>query len=188
MPLILTSPPASEPVSLAEAKTHLRVSHADDDTYISTLIIAARRQIEARTGLRLITQGWSLFKDCWPMAPDLPLDLAHVSAVNDIFVYSEVGTSATYDPAHYYLDAASKPSRVILRQDRLPPMPGRRVNGIEVRVTVGFGAAAAVPQELKHAILILLAHWFDHRGDAEGALLPLTVADIIRQHRLVRLT
>lgn len=188
MPLILTSPPATEPVSLAEAKAHLRVNHADDDTYISTLIIAARRQVEARTGLRLITQGWSLFRDCWPMQADLSLGLAHVSAINDIFVYSEDGMPAIYDPAHYYLDAVAKPSRVVLRQDRLPPMPGRRVNGIEVRFTVGFGAAVAVPQELKQAILMLLAHWFDHRGDAEGARLPLNVADIIRQHRIVRLT
>ncbi len=188
MPLILTSPPATEPVSLAEAKLHLRVTHADDDTYISTLIIAARRQIEARTGLRLITQGWSLFRDCWPMQADLSLELPHVSAINDILVYGDDDTAATYDAAHYYLDAVSKPSRAVLRQDRLPPMPGRKVNGIEVKFTVGFGAAIAVPQELKQAILILLAHWFDHRGDAEGALLPLNVNDIIRQHRIVRLT
>jgi uncharacterized phiE125 gp8 family phage protein len=188
MPLILTTPPATEPVALAEAKEHLRVSHADDDAYISTLIIAARRQIEARTGLRLITQAWSLFKDCWPDAPTLSLELSPVSAVSDILVYGESGLPAVYDPAHYYLDAVSKPARVVLRPDRLPPMPGRRVNGIEVRFTAGFGAASSVPQDLKQAVLILVAHWFDHRGDADGALLPLTVNDIIRQHKIARLT
>jgi uncharacterized phiE125 gp8 family phage protein len=188
MPLILTSPPATEPVALAEAKAHLRVTHADEDTYISTLITAARRQVEARTGLRLITQGWSLFKDAWPLQPDLSLELAQVSAINDILIYGESGSPATYDPAHYYLDAVSKPSRAVLRQDRLPPMPGRAVNGIEVRFTVGFGAAAAVPEDLKQAILLTIAHWFDHRGDADGASLPLQVNDIIRQHRIVRLT
>jgi uncharacterized phiE125 gp8 family phage protein len=188
MPLILTTPPATEPVALAEAKEHLRVTHTDDDQYISTLINAARRQIEARTGLRLITQAWSLFKDCWPVAPTLSLELSPVSAVADILVYGEEETPAVYDPAHYYLDAVSKPARVVLRSDRLPPMPGRRVNGIEVRFTAGFGNAAAVPQDLKQAILILVAHWFDHRGDADGALLPLTVNDIIRQHKIARLT
>lgn len=188
MPLTLTSPPATEPVSLAEAKVHLRVTHADDDTYVSTLIIAARRQVESRTGLRLITQGWSLFRDCWPMQADLSLELSPVLSVNDILAYSWDGTPSPYDAAHYYLDAASKPARVVLRQDRFPPMPGRNVNGIEVRFTAGFGAASAVPQELKQAVLILLAHWFDHRGDGDDALLPQTFSDIIRQHRIVRLT
>lgn len=173
---------------MTEAKAHLRVPHADDDAYISTLIIAARRQIEARTGLRLITQGWSLFKDCWPNGPMLSLELSPVSAITDILTYGESGTPATYDPAHYYLDAVMKPARAVLRLDRAPPQASRAVNGIEVRFTAGFGAAAAVPQELKQAILMLVAHWFDHRGDAEAALLPLTVADIIRQHKIVRLT
>ena len=66
MPSIQTSPPATEPVSLAEAKAHLRVTHNDDDAYITTLIKTARQGIEAQTGLGLISQGWSVFLDDWP--------------------------------------------------------------------------------------------------------------------------
>ena len=66
MPLILTTPPSAEPLSLADAKAQLRVYHSDDDTFISTLIITARRLIEQRYDLALLQQGWSLFSDDWP--------------------------------------------------------------------------------------------------------------------------
>lgn len=188
MSLILTSPPATEPVSLAEAKTHLRVPHADDDAYISTLIIAARRAVESRTGLALITQGWSLWLDRWPDAPVASLGLAPVSAISDIVAFGEDGTPATYDPSHYYLDGVSKPGRAVIRPDRLPPLPGRKVNGIEVRFTAGFGvAASAVPQELKQALLLIIAHWFDRRGEGDGGSLPLSAVEILSRHRIARL-
>lgn len=187
MPLILTMPPAAEPVSLAEAKAHLRVTHADDDAYLSRLIAAARRAVEQVTGLRLITQGWSLFVDRWPDCPALPLQLSPVTAIGDIIVYGSDDTPATVDPAHYYLDHASRPSRVVLRDDRTPPRGGRPVNAVEVRFTAGFGSAADVPDELHQAILLTLAHWFDHRGDGEGGALPLSASELLHAHRPVRL-
>lgn len=187
MPLILTTPPAAEPVSLAEAKTHLRVTHADDDAYIARLIVAARRAVEQATALRLVTQGWSLFVDRWPDCPALPLQLAPVTAISDIITYGDDDTTATVDPAHYYLDHASRPARAVLRDGRTPPRGGRPVNAIEVRFTAGFGAATAVPEDLRQAILLTLAHWFDHRGDGEGGALPMAALDLLAVHRSVRL-
>jgi uncharacterized phiE125 gp8 family phage protein len=165
MSLILTTPPAVEPVSLAEAKAHLRVTHADDDSYISTLIVSARRCVEMRTGLRLITQTWSQFMDCWPPGGIVELRLNPVSAVSDVIVYGDTDTPAMIDPAHYFLDATSNPPRVVFRQGRNPSPPGQRAKGIEVRVTAGFGLPASVPQELKQAVLLLVADGFAHRGD-----------------------
>ena len=60
------SAPAAEPVTLAEAKAHLRVVDAVEDTLISGLIKAAREEVEAATGLALISQNWRLYLDCWP--------------------------------------------------------------------------------------------------------------------------
>ena len=67
MSQILTTPPAVEPVSLAEAKMHMRVTHSDDDTYISTLINSTRSTVEQFCGLALIQQNWSVFCDQWPV-------------------------------------------------------------------------------------------------------------------------
>ncbi len=67
MPTELVTPPAVEPVSLAEARRILRIGHADDDALLAALIGSARRIVEARTGLRLIAQSWAVLRDDWPM-------------------------------------------------------------------------------------------------------------------------
>jgi uncharacterized phiE125 gp8 family phage protein len=185
--LFLTTPPAVEPLSLAEAKAHLRVPHADDDVLISTLIVSARRRIEIRTGLRLITQNWSQFLDCWPPFGVVELKLTPVTAVSDVIVYGDTDTPASIDPAHYFLDATSNPPRLVFRQGRNPAPPGRRAHGIEIRVTAGFGLAAAVPQELKQAILLLVTDAFAHRGDDAQRPMSSAVLELVNAYRVMRL-
>ena len=188
MSLLLTTPPSVEPVSLAEAKAHLRITHTDDDTYISTLIVAARRLVEARSGLRLLQQSWSIFLDAWPGDGIIELLLAPVSSVVDIVTYGELDTPATIDPAHYFLDGASRPVRIVFRQGRYPANPGRRAKGIEIKVQAGFGAtAASVPQELKQAVLLITAHWFSKRGEADDGVLPLAAIELLSPYRQMRL-
>ena len=50
MPLVLTAGPAVEPVSLAEAKAHMRVDGTAEDTLIGSLILTARLHVEAELG------------------------------------------------------------------------------------------------------------------------------------------
>ncbi len=188
MSIILITPPAVEPVSLAEAKAHLRISHSDDDTYVSTLIIAARRQIELQTSLCLIQQGWSVFLDRWPVNDFIAIPLDPVMAIADINIYGDSDVFAVLDPAHYFVDKANWPARVVLRHGRSTPQPGRTANGIEIKVTAGFGpAASAVPQELKQAVLLTVAAWFANRGEEQGSTLPLMALGLIRPYRTWRL-
>ena len=65
MALVLTSGPGVEPITLAEAKAHLRIDGSVEDTLILSLVITSRLHIEAALGLALITQGWSYFIDAW---------------------------------------------------------------------------------------------------------------------------
>jgi len=188
MSSILTTPPAVEPVSLTEAKAHLRIGHADEDAMITRLIIAARRHFEAHTGLGLISQGWSYFRDDWPEDGVIELPLSPVIAVTQVKTWSEDDEAATIDPAHYYSDHISHPPRLLLRGSRVWARPGRIGNGIEIILTVGFGAAASdVPAELRQAILDLVAHWHSQRGDVAETGLPLTVATVIERFREKRL-
>ena len=188
MPSILITPPAAEPISLAEAKAHLRAVHADEDQLIGTLINSARRIVEARSGLLLIQQTWKCYLDDWPETGIIDLPLSPVQAIADLAVYGEDDIAALIDPAHYFADTLSRPARLVMRGSRAWARPGRAANGIAITLTVGFGAAAsAVPAPLRQAILILVAHWFEHRGNANPPPLPLTLDALIRPYRGVRL-
>jgi uncharacterized phiE125 gp8 family phage protein len=184
MPSIQTTPPATEPVSLAEARAHLRVPHNDDDAYISTLIKTARQSIEAQTGLGLVSQGWSVFLDDWPEQGAIELPLAPVLDVIDIKVHGDDDSFAIIDPAHYYSDNISRPARIILRGSRNWAAPGRVANGIEILLTIGF---VIVPEPLREAVLQLVGHWHERRGDEAADEKPLGPGQLIQPYRELRL-
>ena len=187
MGAILMQAPASEPVSLAEARAHLRIVGNDDDALLAALITAARRVVEARTGLCMIAQTWMCFRDAWPKDGVIELPVAPLLALEEVGVYGEDDEKAVIDEAHYLVDAAARPARVMLRGSRLWPPPGRAVNGIGIRVRAGFGPLAEdVPQPLRQAVLMLVAHFFAQRGDEAGPALPVGLGALLDPYRLVR--
>jgi uncharacterized phiE125 gp8 family phage protein len=188
MPNLLNTPPVVEPISLAEAKAYLRVSHVDEDATISRLIEAARQTVEKHLGLGLLSQSWSVFFDRWPAPGYLPITLAPILAITDVKIYGDDNVAAIIDPAHYYLDRLSRPARLTMRVGRWLPQPGRVLNGIEVVLSVGFGTtAASVPQPLREALLLLLTHYYANRGDAAAFDMPAGIASLLDPFRLVRL-
>lgn len=62
----LITPPAVEPVSLAEAKQHCRVDFPDDDAVITGMILAARLFCEKELRRTFVTQTWETYLDYWP--------------------------------------------------------------------------------------------------------------------------
>lgn len=188
MTAVLVTPPAIEPVTLAEAKAHLRVGHDDENDLIATLIVAARRQVEARTGLALIAQHWTVLRDDWTMDGIVPLPVMPLMAIDEVAVFGDDGEKAVIDPAHYHADLASRPPRLLLRGSRVWARPGRIGNGIAITVQAGFGAAAAdVPAPIRQAILLMVAHGFAHRGDGTPPPPPLTIETLLQPFRAVRL-
>jgi uncharacterized phiE125 gp8 family phage protein len=186
MALILSTPPTGEPISLAEAKAHLRLTINDDDAYINTLIIAARRAVESRYGINIMQQSWSLFADSWPADGIFHLPLWPVISVESLTTFSEDDTLVLIDAAHYYLDQATRPPRLALRRGRVFAPPGRKINGLKLNFTTGFGAV--VPQEIKQALLAVVADWYQHRGDETGGTLPPTTLELLSAYRNVRLS
>jgi uncharacterized phiE125 gp8 family phage protein len=192
MPLILTAGPASEPVSLEEAKAHCRIDTDTEDALVSSLILAARLHVEQALGLALIHQSWSLYLDRWPDVAHVELPLAPLVGIDAVRLYSPSGSWVTLDPALFFADTVSRRPRLACTDAQAWPAPGRELNGIEIAFTAGYGVAADdVPSPLRHAIKLLVAHWYEARepvslGD-DGELVPLTVASLISPYREIRL-
>lgn len=190
MTAVLVSPPAVEPVGLAEAKLHLRVDSASEDDRILGLVRSARSHVEDATGRVLIEQGWRIHRDAWPRAGIVRLAPAPLIAVDAVTVYDVDGVPRVLSPDAYAVDAASAPAR--LRLDSGAVAPGLAMNGIEIDVTAGYGPLADdVPTPLKQAILMLAAHWFEQREAAMMGVVSNEVAfgvsRLLARYRLVRL-
>jgi uncharacterized phiE125 gp8 family phage protein len=192
MALLLTSGPALEPVSLDEAKTHLRVDHGEEDVLISSLVTAARIHLETMLGLAFITQQWNVVLDRWPDTPDMALPLAPVQAITGISLYDAEDAASVIAPSDYSLDALSEPARLVWRGSSVRPSLGRSYNGIEISLTAGFGASANdVPQPLRQAILLMVAHWYERREPVglagEVKEIPQMVLMLVNAYKRVRL-
>lgn len=191
MTLTTLTGPAAEPVLLDEAKAHLRVVSSDEDDLIARLISTARQHVETQAGLVLITQQLRHTRDRWPPGGGVPLPVHPVQSVEAVRVYGADEAFAQLDPAHTHLAKAGRPARLVLRAGRQWPRPGRSHGGIEIDLTAGFGPAPHdVPGPLRQAVLLLLAHWFEHRepAGAEPEPLPHMVSALLAPYRWVGLS
>lgn len=192
MTLVLTSGPAVEPVTVSEAKAHLRVDGATEDVLIGSLIVTSRLHVEAALGLALIHQGWRMTRDIWPERGDsVRFPLRPIASVTSVTVYDAAGTPTVVPPESYLLDGHALKPRLIANGNGWPA-PGRKANGIEIEFQAGIGATAdAVPAPIRQAVLLLVAHWYEHRDPLEAgqasAAIPPAVSDLLKPYREVRL-
>ncbi len=143
-------------------------------------------------GLALVTQGWSVFRDAWPPGPALELPLRPVQSITAVRVYDEEAGITTVPAGTYVLDGASSPARLVRQGALAWPVPRRTANGIEIAFIAGYGdAAAGVPDPIRQAILLLIAHWYEYRSPLEvgsrAKPAPDMVAQLLAPYRTLRL-
>ncbi|WP_292893254.1 MULTISPECIES: head-tail connector protein [unclassified Nitratireductor] len=173
MTLFRTVDPLVEPVTLAEVKAHLRLEQVSEDVLIEGLIRAAREEVEKTTGQALIDQSWRLTLDDWPPGEVLYLHRTPVREVLSVTVFDADGAASIVDPSTYRLDAHSEPARLALKAR---PLPGQRLNGIEIDFRAGYGEAGTdVPDLLRRAILILVTYWFEFRAAFDAGDQPVSL-------------
>lgn len=193
MRLVRTSAPAVEPVSLDEAKAHLRIDGTDEDALIASLISAAAARLDGRDGVLgrcLITQSWRLTLDGF--APEIELPLPPVQSVDSIVYDAPDGSEQTLASESYRAlglgDAASA---------RLRPTPGlgwppvaTASATVRITLTAGYGPQPAdVPEPIRTAIKMHVGHLFEHRESVligSGFFLetPQGVDDFLANHRV----
>lgn len=189
MVAILVTPPVAEPVTREEAKAHARIDGTEEDARVDALIAAARADVENRTGRALVAQGWRIVRDGVPRGGVLRLSPAPVQSVTAVTVYGEDGAPSVVPAEEYEVDVASSPGRLVLRRGL--GWQARSVNGLEVDITCGYGGPEAVPAPLRHAVLMLVAYWFEVReaaayGVVAGPVASRTAA-LVAPYRVARL-
>lgn len=165
MALTLVTGPAVEPISLDEAKKHLRVDITDDDTLIENLIASARRYCEKFQSRAYITQTWELWLDEWPEENYIEIPLPPLQSVASVKYYDTDGAEHILDASDYFVDMKSEPGRIVLAYGSTwPSTTLRPANGVVVQFNAGYGDSADdVPQTVKQAILLLVGHWYENR-------------------------
>ncbi|MEQ8825474.1 MAG: head-tail connector protein [Filomicrobium sp.] len=191
MSLTMLAAPALEPLSVEEAKEHLRVDGTSEDTLISSLIMTSRLHIEAALGLALITQTWRQTLDRWPKDGEVKLPLRPLQSVSEVRVHDGKGGSAVVPTTDYIVDAAGQPGRIVPTGVGWP-LPGQKAAGIEIAFASGYGSEAVdVPAPIRQALLLLVAHWYEHRDPVEiggaNVAIPAAVSRLLKPYRLARI-
>jgi uncharacterized phiE125 gp8 family phage protein len=184
---VRTSAPASEPVTLVEAKLHCRVDHTDDDNLINGLISAATGHLDGWSGILgrcLITQSWRQDYDAF--ADTLRLPLGPAASITSITYYDGDNTQQTLATSVYGLFVDDAGPYVRLKPDQ--DWPGTYDRPDAVSVTWVCGAATVLPA-IKAAILLLIGHWYANReavnvGNITSEL-PIAVDALLRPYRAV---
>lgn len=180
MALSLVSAPATEPLTIAEAKSHLRVDVDDENDLVTALIQAAREWVETFTHRALITQTWDLMLDDFPTNwastavhrtsmtdGAIWLPKAPLQTVTSINYIDSTGTTTLWAATNYTVDAPAGPwarvGRIVPNYAVIYPVTRLVPNSVTARFVAGYGAAAAVPVGIKAAIKLLIGHWYQNR-------------------------
>jgi len=183
MAITLSTGPAIEPVTLAQAKAHLRFDSTDENDLITTLISVARRKIEQWEWRAHITQTWTLKLDAFPKEDVIYLPRPPLQSVSSVKYLDGDGVLQTVDSGDYDVDSTSEPGRLKPAYGEVWPTPRTQMGAVTICFVAGYGDAATdVPEQTRQAILLLVGHLFRNReavSEMELREVPMTVAALL---------
>ncbi|MCP4354343.1 MAG: hypothetical protein GY793_01680 [Proteobacteria bacterium] len=159
----ITVQPATEPITTAEAKAHLRVDFSDEDDYIDTLITSARKYCEQYTNRVFVTQTWRQNENSFSDRIQLKVNPV-VSLTSFKYIDSDENQQTITDStANFQKDFNSDVAAIYGGLTNGYPSLGSSINPIEIITVCGYGAASDVPMDIKHAIKLMVSHLYENR-------------------------
>ena len=157
----VVTPASTYPVSLTEAKLHLKVDITTDDALITNLIVAATQVSEEYTNRffinTVINQTCTTFLDLKQLYKSKVVSVTHVK------YYDSDNTLQTLASSNYVVNNQFEPAQINLVVDGSFPDIADRIDAVECKYTVGYGAASDVPNAIKQAILLTIGNWYANR-------------------------
>ena len=163
--LELLEAPATTPVTLTEVKDQLRVEHTDDDTLINRLIsvAVAYTDVQGALGHAMITQKWGQWVNSTP-PQTVKLLLGPLIAVTAVKYYDTDGVLQTDTLSNYEIFGTEFSSTIGPKEGFAWPVTQDRPDAIRIEYTIGYGSATTdIPETLRHALMMLIGHWYDNR-------------------------
>jgi len=181
---------ADFPVSLDEAKSHLRVEVPDDDAMISGLIAGATGFAEQFLRRRLMVETWEDWLDSF--SDEMILRHSPVSSVTSISYVDTSGNVQTLSASVYTTEivAGPNPPRAVVRLAYGEAWPSIRdqAGAVKIRYSAGYASAAAVPDAIKAAIRLIVGHQYANREDVVSGTIVSKVPNgadyLLRPYRL----
>lgn len=187
LPPALVTPPAAMPVSLEQAKAHLRVDDDAEDALITAAIAAAVGHLDGYAGIlgrALMPQVWSEFVSFWPASRALELRLAPVASIVSVRARAADGTEADLDPAAYRLLSGSSARPILLfGVDAALPSLASAPDAVTVTYQAGYPLTEGqtpkptVPPALVSAILLMVGDLWRFRDSVQlGPSTPIPMS------------
>lgn len=190
--LRLLQAPASEPVTLVQAKDHCRIDNDADDALVSLYLEGARLEAEAYLNRALFTQRWQFnvtwappptatplvpqslitFPLNWPPLVKQPVFLPRAPAVSvEQITWGPIYDMQVADPEDYDLNLLVEPGYVAVKPQLLPKIPQQSMS---IEYTAGWsdGDPAGIPAPVRMALLVGVAHYYENRGDVTAEMPP----------------
>lgn len=184
----LVSAPAVMPITLNEVRSQLRVEHYDDDVILTRLIAVATAYADAKgvLGKAMITQTWADWMGPNP-SQSVTLGLSPVQSVTAVKYYDEDGILQTDTLANYNVFGVPERTKVEPKSGFNWPAAQSRDDAIKIEYVVGYGDATSdIPDTLRHALMLLIGHWYDNREQTqmdELADIPFGFMELINIHK-----
>lgn len=170
----LVTAPTEEPLSIAEAKTHVGLPQSvrDHDSHLQRLITSARQMVEDEANRQIITATWDFTFDCFPLGRDaLLLPRAPLSSISSVSYTDADGGSQTWSSSNYTASTDRDPGRVFPVFNTVWPTTRHIEDALTVRAVCGYGQRADVPDKVRSLLLLLVDGWFNGRS-GEGDITP----------------
>jgi uncharacterized phiE125 gp8 family phage protein len=154
------SAPTTEVLTVEDVKNHLRIvtEDTDYDDLIPLWIKAARERAELYLRMLLIAREVVIYADMFDI--EFELNIYPINSITHIKYYDGDNTLQTLAASNYITDLISEIPRIEFENI---PQVYDRYNAVQVTVNAGYSTVAAVPQQIKQAMLILIAHFDQNR-------------------------